>query len=281
MLDDLLQTKLYVPQLRQPFVSRPHLIEKLNQGLHRKLTLISAPAGFGKTTLVSEWISGRERPSAWLSLDENDAEPVRFLTYLVIALQRVAPEIGKAVLPGLQSLQPPPTASVLTNLLNEIAAIPQNILLVLDDYHRVDTQVIDEALTFLLEHLPPSLHLVITTREDPQLPLAGLRARGQLTELRAADLRFTPDEAATFLNQVMGLHLSSADVTSLETRTEGWIAGLQLAALALQGQGATHGEENRSQFIKAFAGDNRYIVDTLRFNNRLANAEVYWKPVLV
>ncbi|MGB7874988.1 MAG: LuxR C-terminal-related transcriptional regulator [Anaerolineales bacterium] len=263
MLDDLLQTKLYVPQLRQPFISRPHLIDKLNQGLHRKLTLISAPAGFGKTTLVSEWISGGERPSAWLSLDENDAEPVRFLTYLVAALQRVAPEIGKAVWPGLQSSQPPPTVSVLTSLLNEIAAIPQNIILVLDDYHRVDSKKIDDALAFLLEHLPPSLHLVITSREDPQLPLAGLRARGQLTELRAADLRFTPDEAAAFLNQVMGLHLSSADVTSLETRTEGWIAGLQLAALALQGQGATHGEENRSQFIKAFAGDNRYIVDYL------------------
>jgi len=263
MLDDLLQTKLYVPQLRQPFVSRPHLIEKLNQGLHRKLTLISAPAGFGKTTLVSEWISGGELPSTWLSLDENDAEPVRFLTYLIAALQHVAPEIGKTILPGLQSSQPLSTISVLTTLLNEIAAIPQNILLVLDDYHRVDAQVIDEALTFLLEHLPPSLHLVITTREDPQLPLPRLRARGLLTELRAADLRFTPDEAATFLNQVMGLHLSSADVTSLETRTEGWIAGLQLAALALQGQGATHAEENRSQFIKAFAGDNRYIVDYL------------------
>lgn len=263
MSDDLLQTKLYVPRLRPSFVSRPHLTEKLNRGLHRKLTLISASAGFGKSTLVSEWISGGERPSAWLSLDENDAEPVRFLTYLVAALQRVSPAIGKAVWPGLQSPQPPPLESVLTSLLNDIGAIPQDILLVLDDYHRVDAKVIDEALTFLLEHLPPPVHLVITTREDPQLPLPRLRARGQLTELRAADLRFTPDEAATFLNQAMGLKLSSEDVMSLEARTEGWIAGLQLAALALQAQSATYGAENRSHFIEAFAGDNRYIVDYL------------------
>jgi len=263
MTSPILVTKLFAPATRPEIVSRKRPIDQLIGGLNRKLTLISAPAGFGKTTLISEWISDGEWPSTWLSLDENDAEPARFLTYLVAALQRVAPEIGKTVWPGLQSPQPPPIESVLTNLVNEIAALSKKFLLVLDDYHRVDTKVIDETLTFLLEHLPPSLHIVITTREDPQLPLAGLRARGQLTELRAADLRFTPDEAATFLNQVMGLHLSSADVTLLGTRTEGWIAGLQLAALALQGQGATHSEENRSQFIKAFAGDNRYIVDYL------------------
>jgi len=261
MSGDLLQTKLYVPRLRPSLIPRPHLIETLNQGLHRKLTLISAPAGFGKTTLVSEWIAGGERPFAWLSLDENDAEPVRFLTYMVAALQQVDPEIGKAVWQGLQAPQPPPVEFILTSLLNDIATNPQNILLVLDDYHRVDAKVIDETLTFLLEHLPPQFHLVMTSREDPQLPLPRLRVRGQLNELRAADLRFTAAEAAAFLNGAMGLSLSAAEVTSLKARTEGWIAGLQLAALALQS--ALPGPEKRSEFIQTLAGDNRYIADYL------------------
>ena len=238
-------------------VLRPRLIERLNEGLHRKLTLISAPAGFGKTTLVSEWVAGCERPVAWLSLDEGDSDPTRFLTYLVAALQTIAPKIGEGVLGVLQSPQPPPTESILTALLNEITTIPDNFVLVLDDYHVIDAKPVDNALTFLLEHLPPQMHLVIATREDPQLPLARLRARGQLTELRAADLRFTPAEAAEFLNQVMGLNLSAEDIAALETRTEGWIAGLQLAALSMQGHQDVPG------FIRAFAGDNRYIVDYL------------------
>ncbi|MEZ4644830.1 MAG: LuxR C-terminal-related transcriptional regulator [Chloroflexota bacterium] len=249
--------KLFMPRLRPSLVIRPQLIAKLNRGLHRKLTLISAPAGFGKTTLVSEWISAGERPAAWLSLDENDAEPVRFLTYFLAALQCVVPEIGKAVWKGLQSPQPPPVASMLTNLLNEIATIPQNILLVLDDYHRVDAPAVDEALTFLLEHLPPQLHLVITTREDPLLPLSRLRVRNMLTELRAADLRFTEEETAVFLNKVTGLEFSVSEIAALEKRTEGWIAGLQLAALSMQGRSDVHG------FIEAFAGNDRYIVDYL------------------
>ncbi|MCB8924097.1 MAG: helix-turn-helix transcriptional regulator [Ardenticatenaceae bacterium] len=263
MPTSLLQTKLYAPRKRPLLVPRPHLIEKLNQGIHHKLTLISAPAGFGKTTLISEWIAAEEWPTAWLSLDEGDADPIRFLTYFVAALQRVAPEIGHTILAGLQSPQPPPVASILTNLLNEIAAMPQDVLFVLDDYHRVEAKAVDEALAFLLEHLPPTLHLVITTREDPQLQLPRLRARGLLTELRAADLRFTEVEAAVFLNEAMNLDLSPADVASLEARTEGWIAGLQLAALALQGHAAQSGPGERSQFIQAVAGDNRYIVDYL------------------
>ena len=253
----ILATKLYIPLPRTKVVLRPRLIERLNEGLHRKLTLISAPAGFGKTTLVSEWVAGCERPVAWLSLDEGDNDPTRFLTYLVAALQTIAPNIGEGVVSALQSPQPPPTESILTTLLNEITAIPDNFVLVLDDYHVIDAKRIDDALTFLLEHLPPQMHLVITTREDPQLPLARLRARGQLTELRAADLRFTPAEAAEFLNQVMGLNLSAEEITALETRTEGWIAGLQLAALSMQGR------EDIPAFIRAFAGDNRYIVDYL------------------
>ena len=221
------------------------------------MTLISAPVGYGKTTLVSEWVACCERPVAWLSLDEGDSDPTRFLTYLVAALQTIAANIGEGVLDVLQSPQLPPTESILTGLLNEIAAFPNNFTLVLDDYHVIDSKPVDNALTFLLEHLPPQMHLVIATREDPNLPLARLRARGQLTELRAADLRFTPTEAAEFLNQVMGLNLSAEDIAALETRTEGWIAGLQLAALSMRGREDVHG------FIKAFAGDNRYIVDYL------------------
>ena len=238
-------------------VLRPRLIERLNEGLHRKLTLISAPAGFGKTTLVSEWVAGCERPVAWLSLDEGDNDPTRFLTYLVAALQTIAANIGEGVLGVLQSPQPPPTESILTALLNEITTIPDNFILVLDDYHVIDAKPVDHALTFLLEHLPPQMHLVIATREDPHLPLARLRARGQLTELRAADLRFTPSEAAEFLNQVMGLNLSAEDIAALETRTEGWIAGLQLAALSMQGH------QDAASFIKSFTGSHHFVLDYL------------------
>ncbi len=229
------------------------------------MTLVSAPAGFGKTTLVSEWVAGCERPAAWLSLDEGDNDPTRFLTYLVAALQTLAlsqvegimANIGEGMLGVLQAPQPPSIESILTTLLNEIATIPDNFILVLDDYHLIDSKPVDNALAFLLEHLPPQMHLVIATREDPHLPLARLRARSQLAELRAADLRFTASEAAGFLNQVMGLNLSAEEIAALESRTEGWIAGLQLAALSMQGHQDVPG------FIRAFAGDDRYIVDYL------------------
>jgi LuxR family maltose regulon positive regulatory protein len=238
-------------------VARPRLIERLNKGLHRKLTLISAPAGFGKTTLVSEWIVSCGQPAAWLSLDESDNDSARFLIYLINAVQKISPDFGAGLLDVLQSPQPPPIESILTALLNEITTIPDAFILVLDDYHMIDTRSIDNALTFLVEHLPPQMHLVITTREDPALPLPRLRARIQLTELRAADLRFTPSEAAEFLDQVMELPLSAEDIAALEDRTEGWIAGLQLAALSMRGH------QDVSGFIRAFAGDNRYIVDYL------------------
>ena len=253
----ILSTKLYIPLPRTNVVLRPRLVERLNEGLNRKLTLISASAGFGKTTLVSEWVAGCERPVAWLSLDEGDDDATRFLTHLVAALQTIAENMGEGVVGSLKSPQPPSIESILTVLLNEISAIPYKFVLVLDDYHLIDSNRIDDALIFLLEHLPPQMHLVIATREDPQLPLGRLRARGQLTELRATDLRFTPGEAATFLNQVMGLCLSADEITVLETRTEGWIAGLQLAALSMQGR------EDIPAFIRAFAGDNRYILDYL------------------
>ncbi len=265
----ILATKLYIPPPRPKAVLRPRLIVQLNEGLHRKLTLISAPAGFGKTTVVSEWIAGCQRAVAWLSLDEGDSDPTRFLTYLVAALQTIAETIGEGVLGLLHSPQPPrergslwdEREALLTTLLNEIATMPDKFVLVLDDYHLIDAGgplgAVDQALAFLLEHLPPRMHLVITTREDPQLPLARLRARGQMTELRAADLRFTRAEAAAFLNQVMDLNLSATDIAALENRTEGWIAGLQLAALSMRGSADV------AQFVKAFAGDNRYIVDYL------------------
>ena len=259
MPETLLRTKLYIPPLRPNLVPRPRLIEQLNQGLHlgHKLTLISAPVGFGKTTLVSGWIADCERPVAWLSLDEGDNDPARFLAYLVAALQTVAANIGEGVLAVLQSPQPPPTELILTALLNEITTIPDSFVLVLDDYHVIDAQPVDNALTFLLEHLPPQMHLLIATREDPDLPLARLRGRGQSIELRVADLRFTSSEAAEFLNQVMGLNLSEEDIAALETRTEGWIAGLQMAALSMRGQTDT------ASFIKSFTGSHHFVLDYL------------------
>jgi LuxR family maltose regulon positive regulatory protein len=269
MSTTILATKLYIAPPRSKIVLRPRLIEQLNEGLSsgRKLTLISAPAGFGKTTLVSEWIASCERQVAWLSLDEGDNDPIRFLTYLVAALQTLAlskvegivANIGVGVLGVLQAPQPPPTESILTTLLNEIATIPDNFILVLDDYHIIDSKPVDNALTYLLEHQPPQMHLVIATREDPNLPLARLRVRGQLTELRATDLRFTPSEAAEFLNRVMGLNLSAEDITALETRTEGWIAGLQLAAISMQG----HASRDTTSFIKSFTGSHHFVLDYL------------------
>jgi LuxR family maltose regulon positive regulatory protein len=253
----VLATKLYIPPPRPNEVPRPHLLARLNAGLPRKLTLIAAPAGCGKTTLLSAWVAGCHQPVAWLSLDAGDSDPARFLTYLVAALRTLAPHIGAGVLGVLQSPPPLPTEAILTALLNEITTLPDNFLLILDDYHVIDAPAVDDALAFLIEHLPPQMHLVIASREDPSLPLARLRARNQVTELRVTDLRFTPAEAAAFLNDAMGLDLSAEDIAALERRTEGWIAGLQLAALSMQGH------QDTSAFIREFAGDNRYIVDYL------------------
>ncbi len=257
MSDPLLATKLHVPAPRPKAVPRPRLIERLNEGLHHKLTLISAPAGFGKTTLVSEWIAGRKQPAAWLSLDEGDSDPTRFLAYLVAALRSVAAHIGEGVSAVLQSPQSPPTESILTALLNEIASIPETFIIVLDDYHVIDAKPVEDALAFLLEHLPPCMHLVVATREDPRLPLARLRARGQMAELRAADLRFTPAETTEFLNRMMGLGLAAEDIAALETRTEGWIAGLQLAAISMRGH------DDASGFIRSFTGSHGFVLDYL------------------
>jgi LuxR family transcriptional regulator, maltose regulon positive regulatory protein len=230
---------------------------RLNEGLHRKLTLISAPAGFGKTTVLSDWVAGCQRPVAWLSLDPGDSDPSRFLGHVVASIQTVSPSIGVGVLSTLHSPQPPPDESILTVLINEIADLPAPFVLMLDDYHTVDSRAVDEALTFLLENLPRQLHLVIGTREDPHLPLAKLRARGQLTEIRAENLRFNSAETSRFLNDMMALDLSDEDVAALDARTEGWIAGLQLAAISLQGH------EDATSFIKTFTGSHRFVLDYL------------------
>ncbi len=222
-----------------------------------KLTLISASAGFGKTTLVSEWIANCGMPVAWLSLEKGDNDLVRFISYLVAALQTIKSGIGEGLLAALQSPQPPQAEAILTALLNEISVIPEHFLLIFDDYHSIDSQAVDQALAFLVEHQPPQMHLVIATREDPHLPLARLRARGQLTELRAADLRFTPSEAAEFLNRVMRLNLSEEDIAALESRTEGWIASLQMAAISMQGH------PDAASFIQSFTGSHRFVLDYL------------------
>ena len=259
MANSLVQTKLYVPRPRRSLVARPRLSERLGRASDARLTLISAPAGFGKTTLLTAWLAApttETRLVAWLSLDERDRQPAVFWTYVITALQTTVPGIGANVLPLLQSAQPP-IETVLAAVLNELAAAPNDVDLVLDDYHLVDGPDLRDGMTFLLEHLPPHVHLVISSRADPLLPLARLRARGELVEVRAADLRFTPDEVTAYLNDVVGLDLTAQDIAALEGRTEGWIAALQLAALSMQGR------KDVGAFIAGFAGDDRYIVDYL------------------
>jgi LuxR family maltose regulon positive regulatory protein len=254
---ELLKTKLFIPRPRKNLVSRPRLIDCLNAGLDKKLTLIAAPAGFGKTTLLSEWIPQSPHCVTWLSLDEDDNDPVKFWAYFIKSLQRLREKLGEGGFSLLQSPQAPPINSILTTLMNDIASFPDEFSIVLDDYHVIESQSIHEGLTFLLDHQPVNMHLMITTRMDPPLPLARLRAKDQLTELRANDLRFTADETASFLNHVMGLSLSAKEVVALEARTEGWIAGLQIAALSMQGQGDIQG------FIQAFSGSHRHILGYL------------------
>ena len=259
----LLETKLFVPRPRPGMVPRLRLSERLTRGTAGPLTLVSAPAGFGKTTLLARWLadsvagSADARAFAWLSLDQGDNDSALFWVYVIAALQKAAPAVGVSALGLLQDRQPPPNQLLLTTLLNDFGAVTKDIVLVLDDYHVIDSPDVQEGMAFLLDHIPPQLHLLIASRADPALPLARLRARGELVETRAADLRFTPAEAAAYLNQTMGLQLTAADVAALEGRTEGWIAALQLAALSMQGRDDVTG------FIAGFAGDDRYVVDYL------------------
>ncbi len=233
------------------------MISRLNEGISQKLTLLSAPAGFGKTMLLSEWIADCGRPVAWVSLDESDNDSTRFWAYLVAALQTIKPNVGEAALLYFQAPQPQPADVFLTALINDIAEKMPSFVLVLDDYHTIVSPKNNEALEFFLEHMPLQMHLVIAGRADPPLSLARLRARDQLHELRAGDLRFTPEEAAVFLNEVMKLKLSDEELTILSRRTEGWIASLQMAAISLRGQ------ETAPDFISRFGGSNSYVFDYL------------------
>jgi len=262
----LLRTKLFVPPPRPNLVPRPRLIRRLDEGLRsgHRLTLLSAPAGSGKTTLLSDWIGKHQGPVAWLSLDDADNDVARFWAYLVAALRTVDADLGQEALDLLQTAQPPSIEGILSSLLNQIAAqarpnpnAPANIILVLDDYHLISTPQIHEGIAFLLDHQPHNLHLVVATRADPPMALSRLRARGQMTELRSDDLRFTPEEVAIFLNTVMGLSLAPVEVGALESRTEGWIVGLQLAALSLQGRA------DAEAFIAGFTGSHHYILEYL------------------
>lgn len=256
MLMPLLQTKLYVPSSRPHLVQRDHLIARLLVDGARRLTLVSAPAGFGKTTLVSAWIAQRAQPVAWLSLDDDDNDPIRFLTYLIAALQTHQENVGTIPL-GLLAAPQAPLKTILTLLLNDLGKLSTPLALILDDYHLIIAPTVHEAIVFFIDHLPPQMCMVIITRIDPVLPLARWRVRNQLIEVRADDLRFTSTEATVFLNDIMGLTLSIAEIMALEARTEGWIAGLQLAALSLQGR------TDVAAFIQAFSGSHRHVLSYL------------------
>jgi LuxR family maltose regulon positive regulatory protein len=252
----LVETKLHAPRRRQGVVHRARLANRLVRREQPPLTLVSAPAGFGKTTLLTEWFADGERATAWLSLDPRDNDAGLFWSYVVAALRTVVPDIGEAASSLLQS-DPSALESVAATLLNDLDALVTDIVVVLDDYHVIESTDVHESLAFLLEHLPPQVHLVVASRSDPPLPLARMRARGELLEIRAADLRFTTGEASAYLREAMGLELSAEDVHALEARTEGWIAALQLAALSLQGR------DDVSGFIASFTGDDRFVVDYL------------------
>ncbi|MGH9134073.1 MAG: helix-turn-helix transcriptional regulator, partial [Ilumatobacteraceae bacterium] len=255
----LVATKLHAPQRRRELVRRPRLNSRLLKARQPALTLVSAPAGFGKTTLLSEWFGesvGEDRSTAWLSLDARDNDPVVFWSYVVAAVQTVAPAVGETAESLLQSSQQP-LESVVATLLNDLAELTTDIVLVLDDYHVIESADLQRSVEFFLEHLPPRIRLVLASRSDPLLPLARLRVRGDLLEIRADDLRFTIDEAVSYFNEAMGLELAASDVSVLEARTEGWIAALQLAALSM------HGRDDIGRFIENFSGDDRFVVDYL------------------
>jgi LuxR family maltose regulon positive regulatory protein len=253
----VLATKLHIPPFRPSFISRPVLLDALEKGLSSKLTLVSAPAGFGKTTILSEWAQKCKRPFIWLSVDERDNDPQRFFMHFIAAIQGIEADIGITSLESLQASQFPPLESFFTGLINEISGVSTPFVLVLDDYHLVSNRIVHEGLIFLVENLPPQVHLVISGRADPTWPIARLRAQGMMNEIRTNDLRFSSDEVAQFLLDMMGLRLSFKDISALEARTEGWIAGLQMAAVSMKGR------RDISSFIRSFTGSHRFIMDYL------------------
>lgn len=261
-LEPLLKTKLHIPQVRHATVERPQLITAINTGVLSALTLVSAPAGFGKTTALVEWVRQSPLPVAWVSLDEGDNDPSRFFLYLITALRNICGSVGVDALALLQSPQPLPPQSILATLLSDLEAIPEPFVLVLDDFHTITDPQIQDVFHFLLEHIPQAMHVIIATRIDPPIPLARLRTQREMVELRVKDLRFSLEEASSFFNQIMELTLRPEDTAVLAGRTEGWIAGLQMAALALQGL-SMQSREDQAGFIRAFSGSNRYIMDYL------------------
>jgi len=259
MSASLLSTKIFIPPTRANAIARPRLTEKLLTSLNQagSFTLLSSPAGFGKTTLLGQFVAQLRRPVAWVSLDEGDNDPVRFWTYLIAACQSIQDGLGESALALLRTPQPLPVGAVPAILINDLARLDRDLVLVLDDYHTIHNETIHAAFSLWLEHLPGNLHILVSTRVDPPWPLARFRARNQLVEVRAQDLRFTPEEAASFLNQLMGMNLSTENVTALEERTEGWVAGLQLAALSMKGR------SDIAEFIKAFTGSHVYVAEYL------------------
>jgi LuxR family transcriptional regulator, maltose regulon positive regulatory protein len=255
--DALVATKLHLPRPRPGFVPRPRLLERLDHGMACELVLVCTPAGFGKTTLLADWARQGTRPIAWLSLDAGDNDPARFWRHAAAALDGIHPGVDERVAPLLQGLQPAAFQGVAAMLVNELAGVTEEVVLILDDYHLVQAPQVHQSLGFLLEHLPAGLRLVLASRADPPLALARLRGRGQLAELREADLRFMPEEAAELLRAAVGPELPAAAVTALEGRTEGWVAGLQMAALSLQGH------PDIEAFVQSFSGSHRYVLDYL------------------
>jgi LuxR family maltose regulon positive regulatory protein len=253
----LLATKLHIPRRAEGLVERSGLLEQLDAIRTRRLTLISAPAGFGKTTLLADWAARAGYPTAWLSLDANDNDPQRFLQYVIAAIQSIVPGFGEKLQTAIQRGVVPPPETMLALLVNELATVEENILLVLDDYHVIHNEIVNDGLLFVLDHAPEQIHVAIGTRMDLPIPISRLRVRGQLLEIRASDLRFTSDEAARFLNGPMRLHLSTGQLEALFRRTEGWVAGLQMAGISLQGRSDT------DRFIEAFTGADRYVLDYL------------------
>ncbi|MBE9511812.1 MAG: helix-turn-helix transcriptional regulator, partial [Bacteroidetes bacterium] len=253
----MLVTKLHIPSAGVNLVHRPGLFEKLDEGLKRKLTLISAPAGFGKTTVLSDWINQNKIPAAWYSIDIRDNDPVEFLSYIIAGIQTIEKDFGQSSLKLLKAPHRPNIESIVGLLINDILNIKKEFVLVLDDFHLINSKEIFDIVTFLLKHVSKQIHIVIAARSDPPLPIARLRSQNQLVELRSSDLCFSANDISIFFNKKFKLGLSIEDILLLETKTEGWIAGLQLTALSMQGR------EDISGFIQAFTGDNRYIMDYL------------------
>ena len=257
MTTPLLQTKLFIPQPRSGLVQRLRIVAKMNEGLERRLILVSAPAGFGKSTMLIEWARTTGNKVTWLSIDESDNDLKRFFIYLIFAIQKINPSLGQDVLPVLQAADNPQMEHLLTILINDITEVNEDFTLILDDYHLIDNQDTHNGLKFLIDHVPPNMHLVIASRVDPPIPLTRLRARDQVTEIRSRDLRFNEAEAEAFLNEQMGLNLATEDISALHKRTEGWITGLHLAALSMQNR------DDKHDFITAFSGGHHYIIDYL------------------